>query len=65
MIPLLKNCTDPLLSEINELKNKHLYTSACMLFMKYSHKNSTECDSNDSFNFTPVKYYMAATKTEL
>lgn len=63
MVPLLKNCTEPVLSEIKELKSKGLYTNACMLFMqnRYTAK-SDNCDSNYSFNFTPVKYYTIASK---
>lgn len=58
---LLQNnpsCTDTLLSKINELKGKHQYSTACILYLKSFQSN---CD-NFSFNFTPVKYYNVATK---
>lgn len=61
MVPLLKNCTEPLLSQINELKSKGLYTNACILFMQNGYNKSDNCDSS-SFNFTPVKYYMTTSK---
>lgn len=63
MVPLLKNCTEPILSQINELKQRRLYTNACMLFMKSCYSKSMDCDSFD-FNFTPVKYYNVATLEE-
>ncbi|XP_049693210.2 DNA primase large subunit-like [Helicoverpa armigera] len=55
MVPLLKNCSQPVLSQINELKSKGLYTNACMLFMQNGFTKEN-CD-NSSFNFTPVKFY--------
>ncbi|CAH0582902.1 unnamed protein product [Chrysodeixis includens] len=63
MVPLLKNCTDEILSQINELKQKRLYTNACMLFMNSTYSKTMDCD-NFSFNFTPVKYYKVATDEE-
>ncbi|XP_059054583.1 uncharacterized protein LOC131848675 [Achroia grisella] len=47
---------DPLLSQIDELRKKKQYTSACILYLKNKHNLS--CDNNLSFNFTPVKFYM-------
>ncbi|XP_075976076.1 DNA primase large subunit-like [Anticarsia gemmatalis] len=61
MAPLLQGCTEPVMSKINELKSKNMYTSACMMYMQSCHVESTGCD-NSSFNFTPVKYYMTASK---
>lgn len=58
---LLQNnpsCTDNLLSKINDLKRKHQYSTACILYLKSFQPN---CD-NLSFNFTPVKYYNVATR---
>ncbi|CAH1635543.1 unnamed protein product [Spodoptera littoralis] len=62
MVPLLKNCSEPVLSQIVELKKKGLYTNACMFFMQNSYSKSDSCDSC-SFNFTPVKYYSVASKS--
>ncbi|KAJ8718859.1 hypothetical protein PYW07_016415 [Mythimna separata] len=61
MVPLLKNCSEPVLSQISELRRKGLYTSACMLFMQNGDTMSENCD-NFSFNFNPVQYYRIASK---
>ncbi|XP_026748604.2 DNA primase large subunit-like [Galleria mellonella] len=47
---------EPFLSQINELRNKNQYTSACVTYLKYSH--NVACDNSLNFNFTPVKFYM-------
>lgn len=59
------DCNAMLASNINELKLKHRYTSACILFMQNKYRCSEiDCDiDNASFNFTPVKYYTNVTKT--
>lgn len=50
---------DPLMSQINELKLKHQYASACILYLQNKYLDTSNCDiQNASFNFTPVKYYM-------
>lgn len=51
-------CSDTILSKINEQKNKHQYSTACILYLKSFQPN---CD-NLSYNLTPVKYYNVATK---
>ncbi|XP_013192873.1 uncharacterized protein LOC106136774 [Amyelois transitella] len=51
---------DVLLSQINELKAKGMYTSACILFLEK--KCDIICDNNLSFNFSPVKFYQKSTK---
>ncbi|XP_028174309.1 DNA primase large subunit-like [Ostrinia furnacalis] len=50
---------DPVLTQINELKRKQQYSSACILYLRNKCMNtSANCDiQNASFNFTPVKYY--------
>lgn len=60
---LLKNnpsCTDILLSKIDELKRKHEYSTACILYLKSFQPN---CDKS-SYNFTPVKFYNVAMKCD-
>lgn len=62
MVKLLNsNCTDTIMPQINELKKRHQYTSACSLYLQKSLNNN--CD-NFSFNFTPVKFYMAASNSK-
>ncbi|XP_049870753.1 DNA primase large subunit-like [Pectinophora gossypiella] len=54
--------TNTMMSQICELKRKHQYTSACVLYLQKC-LESSDCD-NVSFNFTPVKYYMLASKSK-
>ncbi|XP_053605317.1 uncharacterized protein LOC128672295 [Plodia interpunctella] len=50
---------DLLLSQINELKSKNMYTSACILFLEK--KCSIVCDNTMSFNFSPVNFFQKST----
>ncbi|KAI5634236.1 eukaryotic and archaeal DNA primase, large subunit domain-containing protein [Phthorimaea operculella] len=54
------NLSDPEILQINELKRRHQYTSACLMYLQKS-IHSVDCD-NVSFNFSPVKYYLVASK---
>ncbi|CAH0399042.1 unnamed protein product [Chilo suppressalis] len=51
--------TEPILSQIYELKSRYNYTAACMKYMQSKHLvMKTKCDiENATFNFTPVKFY--------
>lgn len=55
---------EALTSQINELRLRHQYTSACILYLQTKHmEGGTNCDmGNVSFNFTPVKYYANVLK---
>nr|XP_034828481.1 DNA primase large subunit-like [Maniola hyperantus] len=58
--------TDPVLSQIRQLKSQEKYTSACMKYLQHRLPNKSShnmpCD-NINFNFTPVKYYIAITNS--
>ncbi|XP_063368500.1 DNA primase large subunit-like [Cydia amplana] len=62
MVKLLPGCPDNVLSQINEFKRKRQYNAACRTYLQSS--LNTDCDSI-SFSFTPVKYYMIASKYEM
>lgn len=61
MVELLSSkCTDSIMPQIIEFKKRQQYTTACSLYLQKSLNNN--CDNNISFNFTPVKFYMTASK---
>lgn len=60
MLKLLQHPSETLLTDINELKIKKMYTQSCIMYLN-NNQVSIDCD-NFSFNFTPVKFYTIASK---
>ncbi|XP_038218730.1 DNA primase large subunit-like [Zerene cesonia] len=56
---LYLNENDSLLSQINELKVKHQYSKACVLYLENKLNDSIDCDKV-TLNLTPVTYFLIA-----
>ncbi|XP_023934755.2 DNA primase large subunit-like [Bicyclus anynana] len=57
--------TDPVLSQINELRAQRKYTSACVTLLQNRNANKPQSVKGDgmNFNFTPLKYYLVLTNS--